>query len=236
MSDGLLANCFWHALRTEHARFALAAPLARRYPADVVPFGGIPDHAQESLRNFASLLAPGEAIYLMSAGAPLIPALLPSSLQLDAELPGLQMIHDASQLPLSAAAEAAPPIVLLSEKDAADMLALTLVAFPGYFRIRTCEMGTYYGIRIDGELVAMAGERIALPGYREISAVCTHPAHTGKGYASRLVLRVMEEHARAGLISFLHVAAANSGAIRMYQRLGFQRTRDVLFQRLLHTG
>jgi predicted GNAT family acetyltransferase len=95
------------------------------------------------------------------------------------------------------------------------MVDLTTLAFPGFFRARTCEMGNYYGIREGGQLIAMAGERMALPGSREISGVCTHPAHRGKGYAAELVVHLMREHADAGLQSFLHVSSANTPAINL---------------------
>ena len=101
------------------------------------------------------------------------------------------------------------------------MVALTDLAFPGFFRPRTHQMGTYYGIRFHEELVAMAGERLAIPGCREISGVVTHPAHTGRGYATLLMNRLLEDHAAAGLQSFLHVSERNARAIAIYQRMGF---------------
>jgi predicted GNAT family acetyltransferase len=112
------------------------------------------------------------------------------------------------------------------------MVALTNVAFPGFFRPRTHVLGQYFGIEADGQLIAMAGERLALPGYREISAVCTHPAHTGKGHAAALVQHLIRIHAAAGLRSFLHAGQANHRAIALYERLGFTRTRPILFHSL----
>jgi predicted GNAT family acetyltransferase len=120
----------------------------------------------------------------------------------------------------------------LTAEHAPAMVALTDVAFPGYFRRETYRMGSYYGIYVDGELVAMAGERLAVPGFREISAVCTHPAHTGRGYAAQLMSHVMRTHVAKGLGTFLHVAAANQRAIDLYQRLGFVKRRSVLFHHL----
>ena len=94
-------------------------------------------------------------------------------------------------------------ILRMTPEDAPAMVALTDLAFPGFFRPRTDAMGAYYGIRVNGELVAMAGERLAVPGLSEISAVCTHPAHTGKGYARLLMNRLLKDHASADLKSFL---------------------------------
>jgi len=82
-------------------------------------------------------------------------------------------------------------------------------------------MGSYYGIRLDGELVAMAGERLVLPAMREISAVVTRPGHTGKGYGRALMNRLLREHASAGVESFLHVGVRNTRAVSLYQRIGF---------------
>jgi predicted GNAT family acetyltransferase len=101
------------------------------------------------------------------------------------------------------------------------MIALTDLAFPGFFRARTYEMGIYYGIRAGEKLVAMAGERISIPGYREISAVCTHPDYTGRGYAKILMNRLICEHAATGVTSFLHVSKSNARAVGIYERMGF---------------
>src|SRR5260370_438930 len=108
----------------------------------------------------------------------------------------------------------------MKPEDEPDMVALTDLAFPGFFRARTYEMGTYYGIRINNELVAMAGERLAVPGFREISAVVTHPEHAGKGYATLLMNRLLHDHAAVGLQSFLHVKEQNPRAIAIYRRIG----------------
>jgi predicted GNAT family acetyltransferase len=105
--------------------------------------------------------------------------------------------------------------------NAEAMVALTTLAFPGFFRERTHEMGSYYGIWVGGELVAMAGERLALPAMREVSAVVTRPGHTGKGYARALMNCLLREHANAGLTSFLHVGVRNTRAVALYERMGF---------------
>jgi predicted GNAT family acetyltransferase len=133
--------------------------------------------------------------------------------------------------------EVTPPdptieIVSLSDENAAEMVALTDLAFPGFFRKRTCEMGSYYGVRSDGELIAMGGERLMLEGYSEISGVCTHPAHRGKGLAAGLIWRLVQDHRRDGIVSWLHVAASNHHAIELYRRLGFDVARKVTLTRI----
>ena len=126
----------------------------------------------------------------------------------------------------------APGIVPLSSANAPEMVALTDLAFPGFFRSRTCEMGSYYGVRSNGELIAMGGERITLDGYPEISGVCTHPAYRGKGYAANLIWHLVRNHRREGLVSWLHVSAENHHAIELYLRLGFTVARKVKLHRL----
>jgi ribosomal protein S18 acetylase RimI-like enzyme len=129
--------------------------------------------------------------------------------------------------------EPASDIVPLSCTNAQQMVALTDIAFPGFFRSRTCAMGSYYGIRSnDGELIAMGGERLILNGYPEISGVCTHPAHRGKGYAASLIWRVVQDHRREGLVSWLHVSAENHHAIELYRRMGFKKVRTVKLHRI----
>jgi predicted GNAT family acetyltransferase len=112
-------------------------------------------------------------------------------------------------------------LCVLSEADVPDMLALTALTHPGPFRSQTYTLGTYLGIRVDGRLAAMGGQRMHVPGYREISAVCTHPDFQGRGYARRLVSRLVAETFDRGLVPFLHVEEANQRAQTVYRGLGF---------------
>jgi len=115
----------------------------------------------------------------------------------------------------------AEDVVRLGEADTEDMLDLTTMAFPGFFRTGTPQMGRYFGIRQGALLAAMAGERMSLTGHREISAVCTHPLFTGRGYAARLVLGLVALILEMGIVPFLHVGEANARARDLYRRLGF---------------
>lgn len=110
---------------------------------------------------------------------------------------------------------------------APEMVELTNLAFPGFFRDRTCEMGSYFGVRVDGKLVAMGGERIRIDEYVELSAVCTHPAHRGKGYGASIIGQLAGNHRRGGLVSWLHVSCANRNAIQLYLRQGFEVVRKI---------
>jgi len=228
MSEDMFVNPPLHALETRQRRFGLFSGDACKYQTDVAPFAAVRQRSQASMRQLHSLLALHETVYMMGAEPLVVPGLA-----FNYTLPGLQMIFpENAALPALAA-----PVELhrLSCENAAEMVALTEVAFPGYFRIRTCEMGTYYGIRIDGQLVAMAGERLAFDRYKEISAVCTHPGHRGKGYAAALVTQLLACHRRDGWLSCLHTGAANKKAIALYHRLGFITAREVAFHRVIRS-
>jgi ribosomal protein S18 acetylase RimI-like enzyme len=221
MSEKLPVNPVWNALHAVHAHFALRNGPAVRYPADVVPFAALANADHSNISPLAQLLAVSEHVYLV--GPQPNPA---RNLAVGSPISCFQMTFPAPPPPNHTASDT--PILRMTSDDAPAMVALTDLAFPGFFRARTHEMGTYYGIRIDNELVAMAGERLAVPGFREISAVVTHPAHTGRGYATLLMNRLLQDHAAAGLQSFLHVTEQNSRAIAIYKRMGFVVLRSVV--------
>jgi predicted GNAT family acetyltransferase len=110
---------------------------------------------------------------------------------------------------------------VLGSEHREPMRALAARVYPEFFRERTAELGTYVGILRENRLVAMAGERMAVPGAREISAVCTHPEFAGRGLARALLVALVNRHREAGLASLLHVSAGNEGATRLYEKLGF---------------
>ncbi len=220
MSD-LLANPFWSALTTRQATLALAGGDARRFPANVIPFAGV--GSREAGVDLATLLAPGEQVYVVAEHT------LTGVRELEAGA-GVQMI-----LPVGGLSDEALPVDRLGPEDIPAMLALKAAAFPGYFGPRAPSLGSFFGVWREGALVAMCGERLALPGLREISALCTLPGHTGKGYAEALIRRTAREQTARGEQSFLHASAENVRAIELYQRLGFVHTRDLVF-RLVELG
>ena len=219
-----IENPFWQALETEHASFAIGSELARRYPADILPFAAIPRATVESARALRELLEPGETVYVeadLSSGAGLSCGSALEAWQM--HFPP-QLIEDTLTAPSrSHAVRAVHVIRALDAADAPAMMALAEAAPPGFYRLRSYVLGTYFGIHVDGKLVAMAGERVAIPGFREISGVCTHPAHVGQGYAAQLIRHLLRVHFSAGLRSFLHVKATNTRAVSLYERLGFER-------------
>jgi len=142
-------------------------------------------------------------------------------------LPEGWRFHSRSAVHQMLYAPAQPPAVdesrcsVLGIGQRPEMLALARLAFPDFFRERTAELGTYLGIFEDGRLAAMAGERMALDGLREISGVCTHPDHTGRGHARLLTHALLHRHRKQGLNTFLHVSEGNVAARGLYQAMGF---------------
>ena len=223
LSESLFANPVWHALQTRHRHFAECAGDACRYPSDVAPFGAVAEPTAGGLLELHSLLSPGESVWLVGESYPRVP-----QLSFDESLECLQMALPGKV----AVPDSAIEIVPLTSANAGEMVALTDLAFPGFFRRRTCEMGSYYGVRSEDELIAMSGERLMLDGYSEISGVCTHPAHRGRGLAAALIWHLVRNHRRNGIVSWLHVGAANQRAVELYRRMGFEIVRQVLLHRV----
>lgn len=215
-----LDNPIWQALHTEHSHLAVDAGLARRYPASIGPLSGVTDTSAQSLNALHVLAGPGERLALFLE-EPVNAA--PGWTVERAELLS-QMI--AAERPMSDASVDAPPIRRLSTADIPQMLDLTHLTEPGPFRERTHELGVFFGIFDGNRLVAMAGQRLHLPQFVEISAVCTHPDARGRGYARVLIAEVAREIRDRGKLPFLHVLEANHSAIRVYESLGFTLRRN----------
>ncbi|MET9275849.1 GNAT family N-acetyltransferase [Kribbella sp. NPDC003557] len=206
-----LRNPVHAALTGVHTAFAEIRGNARRYPTAVAPFLALPDEpTEQDWADAAVLVGAGRTAALMRPALP-----VPDSFKIEVEIDLVQFVAPES-LPA-----ADPEAVVLGPDDVPEMLALVALTDPGPFRSRTIELGPYVGIRRDGDLVAMAGTRFALPGHTEISAVCTHPAYQGQGLASRLIRAVAARITATGRTPFLHTGGANSTAIRLYDSLGF---------------
>lgn len=204
-----LDNAIHAALTGPHAHFAQRRGNALRYPADMSPFMALPDVPKDADWADIAVLAGGR----VTVSGSLEP---PDGWQVERRIPLLQFVDDG----IAAAPD--DEAVRLTEADVPEMLDLAERTKPGPFLKRTVEMGTYLGIRRDGRLVAMAGERLRLPGWTEISGVCTDPGWRGQGLGTRLLLAVAAGVRERVETPFLHVLAANTNAIRLYEALGFR--------------
>jgi ribosomal protein S18 acetylase RimI-like enzyme len=217
-----LDSPLWNALTGPHRHLAERRGAAARYRPEIGPFaalaGGPETTDPAAWADLAALAGPGGQVVLSGAQ----PA-HPPEWELVGQDRGLQL--DGSALHVEPDDEA----VALGAADVPEMLDLVARTRPGPFRAGTHLMGRYLGIRLGGALVAMAGERMHPPGWTEISAVCTDPEHRGKGLAGRLVRAVAAGVRARGELPFLHVAAFNTTATRLYRSMGFTERRQVVF-------
>lgn len=225
VDDAVLDNPSWSALTGHHAHLAEGGDLARRYPADVSPITGVRSWEHPGVWDaIAGLVGPGGRFSAPPEGID-----PPAGWTLETRIGGVQLARTERLRP-----RPDPEVVVLGEDDVPEMLALVERSRPGPFEARTYLLGRYVGFRDgDGRLVAMAGERLHPVGWTEISAVTTDAAHRGRGLASRLVLDVAFHVQERGERAFLHAAAENRGAIRVYERLGFALRRRTSFGALL---
>ena len=214
----LLDNPVWHALTGPQATVAEGGSRARRYNPSMAPFAALPDEpAPAAWDDLAAVVGDGVAVLFRGAGD-VRPA---DGWRELARIPTVQMV--------AAAVVAGPSVAVdvLGSDDVPAMLALVEQTHPGPFEQRTVELGAYVGVRDEGALVAMAGERMRLPGHTEISAVCTAPTHQRRGLAAALVSTLVSGIAARGDTAFLHVVTDNVGAIRLYEALGFTVRRSM---------
>lgn len=226
MAAHTLDNPVWHALTTQHSPLAITAAGAAKYPAEIAPFAAVDEPSPRAATQVTSLLEDNEFVYFVGVA----PAPTPGWF-LDPQPRVAQMVCRAPMAEIPG-----PPVTELLEGAREDMLALTRLAFPGFFRPRTLEMGRYIGIYDGARLVAMAGERMRLDGFQEISAVCTHPDHTGRGYAQRLMSLLCNAAFERGFTPFLHVFHDNLRAIGVYLKLGFAERASLPFWSLRKAG
>ncbi|MGW0336738.1 GNAT family N-acetyltransferase [Streptomyces sp. NPDC003011] len=207
------------ALTGPHARFAERRGRVLRYPVDVTPWLALPDEPDaDDWADVAALADAGGEVPLLG-----FQGQIPDGWEFTFRMEGLQFVDDG----LATAPD--PEAVVLGPADVPEILGLVARTRPGPFLPRTIELGTYLGIRRDGALVALAGERLRPPGWTEISAVCTDPSVRGQGLATRLTLAVAHGIRERGEIPFLHTGAGNTDAVRLYESLGFRLRRTTAF-------
>lgn len=226
MTEQVLDNPIWESLASRHRALALGEGDVVRYPADVAPFLGVAADGIDAAAEIESLVPPGDTALLLGP----VPRAAPGwELKPLARL--AQMICKVRVQEVDG-----PGIVELSEAHHADVLALTALVYPHYFRPRTTALGRYFGIYREGRLAAMIGERMGMEAHTEISAVCTHPDYNGHGYARRLLGWLSNDNLDRGHTPFLHVSQQNLRAVQLYERNGYRIRCEIPFWSLRRTG
>jgi ribosomal protein S18 acetylase RimI-like enzyme len=211
-----LDHPIWSALTTRQHALAEGGALARRYPPAVAPFAAMADISPQNFAALGALMSRSEVAVLFTID----PVSPPAEFKILLAETGEQMIGAPAESSIGGA-----EIVTLGADDVPAMMALTELTKPGPFAARTHELGTFLGIRIDGQLVAMAGERMKPANYTEITAVCVHPSHRGRGYGQMLLAAISRQISARGEIPFLHVFSSNTSAIALYRRQGMEIRR-----------
>lgn len=204
------------ALTTRHAHLAEVKDGARRYPADMTPFADMDEIAPASFASLRALMGQDQPA-VMFTPEPVVPS---EGIEIVMAATGDQMTGMPAEI-----SGRPPEMRLLTPDDAPEMRALVELTRPGPFGPRTHELGDFLGIRIDGRLAAMTGERMAPGNYTEMTAVCVHPDFRGRGYAQALLWAVSRRIAARGEIPFLHVFSDNASAIALYERQGMTLRR-----------
>jgi predicted GNAT family acetyltransferase len=216
----------WSTLTTRHADAAVGDSRALRFAPEINMLGASADASREALTALAALVPPGGMLGTVEKDEMPVP-------------PGTEVRRRAllAQMVLDRLSGGGGIDFLdLGEADAPEMLALATLTEPGPFYARTHSLGDFIGLRVDGRLVAMAGERMKLPGFAEVSAVCTHPDFRGRGHAGALMRVVIGRILARGETPFLHSYATNAGAIALYESLGFRTRAEVVFTTLFRPG
>jgi GNAT superfamily N-acetyltransferase len=218
-----LGNPIFHSLLTAHSRHALTHGQVRRFPAEIGPLSGMPDQSNDSYDHLHALAGSGgiTVLFLEEPPAPPVGWKLLRGGMLDQMICFAPERAATSLLPLEA--EIRP----LTAADARAMVDLARLTEPGPFELRTLELGTFFGVFHGCRLMAMAGQRLSLPGFIEVSAVCTHPDARGRGYAATLMSAVMADIAARGQTPILHTLPGNATAIAVYKKLGFAFSRSL---------
>jgi ribosomal protein S18 acetylase RimI-like enzyme len=224
-----LDNAVWHSLTGAHAQHAERVGRAARYDPDISIFGALGDtdsHEDGDVAaawdDFAAVVGPSGVGVLFRAEIPEVPK---AWTRLDGGRGHQMVLGELATVDVPEHRE-------LGAADVGEMLALVELTRPGPFAVRTVELGGYVGVFDADRLVAMAGQRLAPPGFREISAVCTHPDFRGRGLAAGLSALVARRILERGERPFLHHAADNDAARRVYEAIGFEFRRQVVFAAL----
>ena len=216
--DKKLDNPVWFSLSETHQSFAVDYCSVKFYHPDYCPFGGFEkgNSIVKSIDEYSEMV---DTFFIVGEKPE-----LSNLLKLNKELVCLQMIvYNPIDIVFN------EPIVKLTEEHIDALYELVNLVQPGYFKKKTALLGNYYGIFKNDELVAVTGERMQMNDFIEVSAVVTHPNHTGKGYAKQLVIHTVNEIFKQNKMPYLHVIEDNYGAIQLYEKLGFSIRRKISF-------
>lgn len=189
---------------------------AKRYPPRVTPFAALDVRSAQG--DLEKIVQPGEVVGLLSV----IPT-FEGGWRIEKQITIYQYVWQEGELSDD------EEVVPLKEGDIAAMLELTALVYPAYFREETARLGPYYGVVRDNRLCAMGGIRLAMTGYQELSAICTHPDFRGQGLAAKVTSRLVQHVIGEGDTPFLHTESDNSPAQTVYERLGFQKRTELPF-------
>lgn len=217
-----LDNPVWHSLSETHSHFSITYTNLKCYDPGCCPFGGYQgsDDIAEEISRYAKLIGH----FFIVGNKPG----LPHELILKNEMICLQMT-----IARSTGVDIEEEIIKLNHHYEEELFQLVNLVQPGYFKKNTSRLGDYYGIFKNGKLVSVTGERMNMNDFVEVSAIVTHPEHTGKGYAKQLITYVVDKILDQQKIPYLHVAETNTGAIRLYRKLGFETRRKISFWNLV---
>ena len=218
----VLDNPVWNALISGNKHLDVGSAQVKYFADDVSPFAGFETFTPQAF-DLLHALVPAER--LLGVVSPVALA-IPARWEVVQHMPVLQMVQERT--PATGTLDG-PPTIPLGPAHVPAMLALTRQTNPGPFFPNTIAFGHYEGIFAGNELVAMAGQRMNPTPYAEISAVCTHPDHLGRGYAGQLIQRQARRIIAAGGIPFLHVKSTNTRAISLYEHLGFMARHEMSF-------
>jgi ribosomal protein S18 acetylase RimI-like enzyme len=215
----LLDNIMWHALVGPHAKFAIGGDEARRFMPGFSPIIGFANTERPNLDALSRYCKQDEHFYCdgWSGSAP-------AEWRIDVESIMCKMVWHGATPEI----DAAPDAVRLGPEHASQAFELAELTHPGPFGLRTIELGEYFGYFEGQRLIAMAGERMRAGTLREISGVCTHPDFQGRGFARRLLTKLLRRELQRNETPFLHVMQANAGARRLYEQMGFRNYRETV--------
>lgn len=219
--ENVLNNPVWHALNTGNKHLGEGTDSGRYFHSDVSPFVAMRENTVKNFLELYDMLPESRISFLATP----VQVNIPAPWRTIACVHGLQLVHNA----VDVTDEHVHPTSDLTAANCAEMVALAKLTSPGPFNIRTIEFGHYQGIFSDDKLVAMAGQRMHAHNYAEVSAVCTHPEHTGKGYARQLLIKQVNRIIAAEETPYLHVKSDNLRAIDLYSSLGFSIRSDMYF-------